>query len=209
MKKSGCLGLSGLAVFGIIAVVLIVILAFSLIGAYNKLVRLEEDVDTAWAQVENVLQRRMDLIPNLVETVKGYARFERETLEAVIQARASATQTRVDAGNLTENPQQLQQFMEAQNGLSSALSRLMVVVERYPELKANQNFIRLQDELAGTENRIAVERRRFNEATRQFNRTVRTFPTNIMASILGFERKPYFEAPEEAEQAPQVDFGNM
>ena len=169
----------------------------------------DEAVNNGWAQVENVLQRRMDLIPNLVETVKGYANFERETLEAVIQARANATRTQINADQLMDNPEQLTQYLEAQNGLSSALARLMVVVERYPELKANQNFLRLQDELAGTENRIAVERRRFNETVRDYNLNVRRFPVNLIAGLLGFPQRPYFEAPPEAEQAPQVDFSGM
>jgi len=195
---------------GMIALIVIIILVVVLYGAfknnYNKFVRLDEDVNTAWAQVENVLQRRMDLIPNLVETVKGYANFERETLEGVINARAKATQTQVNAGDMANNPQALQEYMGSQNALSSALGRLMVVVERYPDLKANQNFLRLQDELAGTENRIAVERRRFNEVVRTYNQTVRQFPANLIAGMFGFEQKPYFDAPKEAETAPQVQF---
>ena len=201
-KRAGCL----------IAVVVVVILVAALYGMvkgkYNTFVTLDEQVEGAWAQVENVLQRRMDLIPNLVNTVKGYADFEQETLERVIQARASATKPQINAGNLTENPEALQQFMNSQNQLSGALSRLMVTVERYPDLKANQNFIRLQDELAGTENRIAVERRRFNETVREYNLAIRQFPNNIFAGIFGFEQRLYFEAPPEAEQVPEVDFGN-
>jgi LemA protein len=200
--KFGCLGV-------IIVLVVLALIGFSMVkGTYNKLVTLDENVNNSWAQVQNVLQRRMDLIPNLVETVKGYASHERETLEAVIQARAKATQTQINAQNLAENPQQLSQFMDAQNSLSSALSRLMVVIERYPDLKANQNFLRLQDELAGTENRIAVERRRYNEAVREYNRSIRSFPTVLFAGLLGFEKRPYFEAPPEAQEAPRVDFGN-
>ena len=194
----------------IFVIVLVVIIGFLLLtsfSSYNRFVRLDEQVNSSWAQVENVLQRRMDLIPNLVETVKGYANFEQETLTQVIQARAQATQTKVDAGQIAGNPQQMQKYLDAQNSLSSALGRLMVVVERYPELKANQNFIRLQDELAGTENRIAVERRRYNEDVRAYNQTIRTFPSNIMAKLFGFEKRTYFEAPEEAQTAPQVDFG--
>ena len=201
--KFGCLGT--LAVLVIIALILF----SSIKGTYNKLVNLDESVNSSWAQVENVLQRRMDLIPNLVNTVKGYAAFERETLEAVINARARATQTQVNTDQMMENPQQMQQFMQAQNSLGSALSRLMVVVERYPELKANENFRALMDELAGTENRIAVERRRYNESVRELNRTIRSFPTNIIAGILGFEQRPYFDAPPEAEQVPRVDFGTQ
>lgn len=190
----------------IIVVVIALVLFLSFKNTYNEFIRLDESVNSSWAQVENVLQRRMDLIPNLVETVKGYADFEKETLTQVIQARAQATQTKVDPGQM--DPQQMQKYLNAQNSLSSALSRLMVVVERYPDLKANQNFLRLQDELAGTENRIAVERRRFNEAVRAYNQKIRTFPANIMANLFGFEKRPYFEAPEEAETAPQVDFGS-
>jgi LemA protein len=198
--KFGCIGV-------VIILVLVLIIGYSTFkNTYNKMVTLDESVNNAWAQVENVLQRRMDLIPNLVETVKGYASFERETLEAVIQARANATQTQVNAESLMENPQLMNQYLESQNQLSSALSRLMVVVERYPELKANQNFLRLQDELAGTENRIAVERRRFNDVVREYNQTLRQFPTNIIAGFFGFETRPYFEAPEEAQQAPRVEF---
>lgn len=191
----------------IIALVILGVLVVSGISTYNSLVKLDENVKNAWAQVENQLQRRMDLIPNLVETVKGYADFERETLEAVIQARANATRTQVNAETL--EPQQLQQFMNAQNGLASALGRLMVVVERYPELKANENFIRLQDELAGTENRIAVERRRFNEQVRVYNQKTRRFPTVMFAGILGFSQRPYFEAPPAADAPPRVDFSGM
>jgi LemA protein len=176
-------------------------------GVYNKFVTLDEQVNASWAQVENVLQRRMDLIPNLVETVKGYAAHERETLEAVINARAKASQIQVNAADLANNPELLNQYMEAQNGLSSALNRLMVVVEQYPNLKANENFIRLQDELAGTENRIAVERGRFNEAVQTYNQHIRIFPNNILAGLFNFEKRAYFEAPPEAEQAPKVDFG--
>jgi LemA protein len=194
---------------GILAVIIIfvIITAVSLKNTYNRLVILDEEVKNSWAQVQNVLQRRMDLIPNLVETVKGYANFERSTLEAVIQARANATRMQVNAENL--DPQQLSKFMDAQNGLSSALGRLMVVVERYPELKANENFIRLQDELAGTENRIAVERKRFNDTTRSYNQLTRSFPTVFFAGMFGFQQRPYFEAPPEAQQAPRVDFGGM
>lgn len=193
----------------VIAILVLGIIAFSSIkSTYNSLVAMDEQVIGAWAQVQNVYQRRADLIPNLVETVKGYSIHERETLEAVIQARAKATQPQINAGNVLENPQQFQQFEQAQSQLSSALSRLMVVVERYPDLKANVNFIRLQDELAGTENRIAVERRRYIEAVRNYNQTVRSFPTNLLAGMFGFERKPTFEASAEAQEAPQVDFSS-
>ncbi len=198
--KIGCGILIALAV-----VVLILFVMFK--NTYNGMVVLDEDVKNSWAQVQNVLQRRMDLIPNLVETVKGYANFERETLEAVINARANATKMQVNANDL--NPQQMQKIMEAQNGLSSALARLMVVVEQYPQLKANENFLRLQDELAGTENRIAVERKRFNDTTRKYNGTLRSFPTIFIAGIFGFQQRPYFEAPPDAQNAPKVDFSNM
>ncbi|MDZ7371831.1 MAG: LemA family protein [candidate division KSB1 bacterium] len=195
----------------IVTLVVLVIALFAAysIGkrAYNSFVVLDEQVNEAWAQVQNVLQRRMDLIPNLVETVKGYANFERETLEAVIQARANATKVQLNAEQLAANPQLLEQYMQAQNQVSSALSRLMVVVERYPELKANESFIRLQDELAGTENRIAVERRRYNETVQAYNRHIRIFPNNLLAALFHFEKRAYFEAPPEAQQAPRVDFG--
>ena len=195
----------------IIAIVAAAVAALMLYGvgkrAYNSFVVLDEQVNEAWAQVQNQLQRRMDLIPNLVETVKGYANFERETLEAVIQARANATKVQLNADELASNPQMLEQYMQAQNQVSSALSRLMVVVERYPELKADQSFLRLQDELAGTENRIAVERRRFNETVQKYNQHIRLFPNNILAGLFNFSKRAYFEAPPEAQQAPRVDFG--
>jgi len=198
-----------IGIFILVVIIIFVFMVFSLFkNTYNSLVVLDENVNNAWAQVQNVLQRRMDLIPNLVETVKGYASFERETLEAVIQARANATKIQVDPSTLARDPQKLSQFMNAQNGLSSALGRLMVVVERYPDLKANQNFLRLQDELAGTENRIAVERRRYNEAVRAYNQKIRSFPTNLIAGIFGFQPRPYFEAPKEAQTVPKVDFGS-
>lgn len=171
---------------------------------YNRMVSLEESVTAQWAQVENAYQRRADLIPNLVNTVKGYADFEQETLTGVIEARAKATGITVDPTNL--NPQAIQQFQAAQEGLSSALSRLMVVVERYPDLKANQNFLDLQAQLEGTENRIAVERRKFNETTRSYNTYIRKFPALIAASIFGFDQKAYFEAAEGTETPPTVEF---
>jgi len=181
----------------IIAVIVIIIIAIfsSVKGTYNMLVSKDEGVKASWAQVENQLQRRFDLIPNYVATVKGYATHEQETLTAVTEARAKVG----GAGTMQER-------MGANNALSSALSRLMLVVERYPDLKANQNFIRLQDELAGTENRIAVERRRYNETVRDYNQTVRSFPTNIYAGIFGFERAELFQTSEEAKTAPKVEF---
>jgi len=171
---------------------------------YNRMVELEEGISAQWAQVENAYQRRADLIPNLVNTVKGYANFEKETLTAVIEARSKATSVNLNPENLDANA--IQQFQQAQTGLSSALSRLMVVVERYPELKANQNFLDLQAQLEGTENRISVERRKFNEATRAYNSYIRKIPKNITAMIFNFEKKAYFEAEEEAKQVPKVEF---
>jgi len=181
----------------ILAIVVVVGLIFysSIKGTYNQMVTLDEGVKTAWAQVENQLQRRMDLIPNYVETVKGYARHERETLEAVTNARAKV------AGSTTPSQQ-----IGANTELTAALSRLLLVVERYPDLKANQNFIRLQDELAGTENRIAVERMRYNEAVREYNVYIRRFPTLIFANMFGFTKATLFEAPEEAKAPPKVKF---
>ncbi|RLD70094.1 MAG: LemA family protein, partial [Bacteroidetes bacterium] len=163
-----------------------------------------EKVNKQWSDVENVYQRRADLIPNLVATVKGYATHEKETLEGVINARAKATQTTIDAGNLTA--ENMAAFQQAQDGLSSALAKLMVVVERYPDLKANQNFLELQAQLEGTENRITVERRKFNEAARMYNTYIKLFPKNILANLFGFDAKPYFEAQAGAETAPKVEF---
>lgn len=193
----------GLIIIGVI--ILFIFIAYSSMkSTYNNLVTLNEDVKIKWSQVENQYQRRSDLIPNLVKTVKGYADFEQETLTAVIEARAKATSTTIDANNL--NAQSLQQFQQAQDGLSSALSKLMVVVERYPDLKANQNFLQLQAQLEGTENRIAVERRNFNTSAGEFNTKIRTFPANLYAGFFGFEKEPYFEADEGSEKAPEVNF---
>ena len=171
---------------------------------YNKMVTMDEQVASQWAQVENVYQRRADLIPNLVSTVKGYADFEKETLTGVIEARAKATSVQIDPSNLDASS--MQQFQAAQDGLSSALSRLMVVVERYPDLKANQNFLELQAQLEGTENRIAVERKKFNEVTQNYNAYIRRFPTLITAKIFNFDSKPYFKAEESAKEVPKVEF---
>lgn len=171
---------------------------------YNRMVELDESIAGQWAQVENSYQRRADLIPNLVNTVKGYADFEQETLIGVIEARAKATSVQINPENLNANA--IQQFQAAQDGLSSALSRLMVVVERYPDLKANQNFLDLQAQLEGTENRIAVERRKFNDATRIYNTYIRRFPAMIFASIFGFDEKGYFEAAEGSQEVPTVEF---
>ena len=171
---------------------------------YNKMVSMDEQVTSQWAQVENVYQRRADLIPNLVNTVKGYAEHEQETLTGVIEARSKATSVSIDPSNM--NAQSLQQFNQVQEGLSSALSRLMVVVERYPDLKANQNFRDLQIQLERTENRIATERRKFNQTTQAYNSYIRQFPRVIYAGWFGFEKKTYFEAQQGAEKAPEVQF---
>lgn len=173
-------------------------------GAYNKMVTADEGVQAAWAQVENVYQRRADLIPNLVATVKGYAQHESETLENVVAARAKATQTLVDPSGLSEEA--IARFNEAQGELSSALGRLLMIQENYPDLKANQNFSELQAQLEGTENRIATERMKFNETARAYNTLIRKFPDNIIASMFGFEKKGYFEAQAGAETAPKVEF---
>ena len=186
---------------GLLAAVVAVL--FSSCG-YNKMVTMDEQVTSQWAQVENVYQRRADLIPNLVNTVKGYAAHEQETLEGVIEARSKATSVNIDPSKLT--PESIQQFNQAQDGLSSALSRLMVVVERYPDLKANQNFLDLQAQLEGTENRITVERMKFNETTQTYNAYIRKFPQVIYAGWFGFEKKTYFEAQQGAEKAPEVKF---
>jgi LemA protein len=171
---------------------------------YNSMVQLDEQVSGQWAQVENVYQRRSDLIPNLVNTVKGYANFEKDVLLSVTEARSKATSVNVDASKLT--PESIQQFQAAQGQLTSALSKLLVVVEKYPDLKANQNFLELQSQLEGTENRIAVERNKFNEVTKQYNTKIRSFPNNITAGIFGFAKKGYFEAEAGAEKAPEVKF---
>ena len=196
--KKGC---SGLTIFIILAVVAIV----WGIGVYNKLVESEQKVETAWAQVENVYQRRADLIPNLVETVKGYAKHEQETLEGVIEARANATKVTIDPSNMT--PEDLQKYQAAQGEIGSALSRLIAVSESYPDLKANENFLELQNQLESSENRITVERNKFNETAKEYNTMRKRFPTNIIANIFGFGDKPYFKAQEGADKAPKVDFG--
>lgn len=187
-----------------IIIAIVAVLFFWVKGAYNEMVTLDEGVNTAWSQVENQYQRRMDLIPNLVNTVKGYAAHEKETLEGVVNARAEATKTTIDPSNLNEET--LKRFQTAQGELSSALSRLMVVVERYPELKANQNFSELQAQLEGTENRISVERKRFNEIAQGYNTYIRKFPNNILSGMFGFQTKAYFSAESGAEKAPSVEF---
>lgn len=189
--------------FKIVLIALVSAFLFSSCG-YNTMVEMDEQVTASWAQVENVYQRRADLIPNLVNTVKGYAAHEQETLTGVIEARSKATSVNIDPSNM--NPQMLQQFNQAQEGLSSALSRLMVVVEKYPDLKANQNFMDLQAQLEGTENRIATERRKFNETTQKYNAYIRKFPRVIYAGWFSFEKKTYFEAQQGADKAPEVQF---
>ena len=174
------------------------------ISAYNTMVNKDEKAAEAWSQVQNVYQRRADLVPQLVATVKGAADFEKSTLNEVISARAAATSVTIDPSNAT--PEQLAAFQKAQDQLSSSLSRLLVTVERYPELKANQNFRDLQAQLEGTENRIAVERKKFNEAVMDYNKTIRTFPKNIFAGMFGFEKRAYFEAAAGADKAPEVKF---
>ena len=189
----------------IIAIVAIaVLLGLWAISGYNGLVTAEEKVSAQWANVESQYQRRADLIPNLVATVKGYAEHEQETLEGVVSARARATQTTVNADQLTSEA--LQQYQAAQGELTQALGRLLVTVEKYPDLKANQNFLELQAQLEGTENRISVERQRFNTEAKAYNTAIRRFPKNLLASMFGFEQKPYFEALPEAAQAPKVEF---
>jgi len=191
-----------------IIIIVIVAIGFLTYGwiknSYNSMVVLNEGISAQWAQVENVYQRRADLIPNLVNTVKGYASHEKETLEGVIEARSKATSINIDANNLT--PQSFAAFQQAQDGLSQALSKLMVVVERYPDLKANQNFLELQAQLEGTENRIAIERKKFNEATQSYNTFIKMFPKNMLANMFGFEQKPYFKAQVGADKVPEVQF---
>lgn len=188
----------------IVIVLIIVFLGGCSVSSYNKMVNKEEGVSTAWANVETQYQRRSDLIPNLVNTVKGYAQHEQETLEGVVAARSKATQVTLDSGDLT--PEKLQQYQEAQGEVSRALGRLLAISENYPDLKANQNFQELQAQLEGTENRISVERRKFNEVSKDYNTYIRRFPNNIFAGIFGFDKKAYFEAAEGTEKAPEVKF---
>ncbi len=184
----------------------IAFLAFVNYGSiYNRLVGSEEAVKSAWAQVQNVYQRRLDLIPNLVETVKGYVAHERQTLEGVVEARSKISQMNISADVLS-SPEQMAKFQALQTQLSSALSRLLVVAEQYPELKANQNFLTLQAQLEGTENRITVERKRFNDAAQNFNTLIRVFPNNIVAGMAHFQAKAYFQAEEAAQSVPKVKF---
>ena len=188
----------------IVPVAIVVIVIMWAVGAYNGMVTLDEGVQGKWADVETQYQRRADLIPNLVSTVKGYAAHESETLESVVKARSEASSVKVDPENLT--PEKLAEYQKAQSGVSSALGRLMVIVEKYPDLKANQNFLELQSQLEGTENRINVARRDFNEAAKNYNTVIRSFPKNIFAGMFGFEKKAYFEAEKGAETAPKVEF---
>ncbi|HEX3035430.1 MAG TPA: LemA family protein [Thermodesulfobacteriota bacterium] len=193
-----------LITLAIIAVIIFIIGGWA-VGVRNNLVASEENVNQTWAQVQNVYQRRYDLIPNLVETVKGYAAQERETFIAVTEARSKVGQINISADDL-EDAEKFRQFQQAQSELGSALSRLLVVAENYPQLKSNENFLQLQSQLEGTENRIAVERRRFNEAAQAYNTTLRKFPENVVAGFFGFEKRPYFEAQAESQTAPRVRF---
>ncbi|MDP8101440.1 LemA family protein [Phocoenobacter atlanticus] len=185
-------------------VVITVLGGFTLKNSYNGLVTAEEDINSVWGNVESAYQRRADLIPNLVNTVKGQANFEKETLSAVIEARAKATQTTIDPSKAT--PEQMEKFQQAQQGVNSALARLLVSVERYPELKAHEGFLNLQAQLEGTENRINVERNNFNNAVKEYNKKVRQFPTKLFAALFGFQSKPQFNASAGAENAPTVNF---
>src|SRR5437660_7761228 len=197
----------GCGVLLAILLFIVVIAALALGGSYNRLVRLQQTVDQSWAQVQNVYQRRADLIPNLVNTVSGAANFEKSTLTEVTNARASVGRVQLDPNKAPTDAAQLEKFQAAQGQLSNALSRLLVVVERYPELKANQNFLSLQAQLEGTENRISVERGNFNKTVQDYNIAVRSFPTNLVARTLGFADRPYFRPPPGAERAPAVQFG--
>ncbi len=188
----------------IIIAVLVVFLALLGSCSYNSMVDKQEGVSKAWSNVENQYQRRSDLIPNLVNTVKGYAKHEQGTLQGVVEARSKATQIKIDPENLT--PEKLQSYQKAQGDVSSALGKLLMLTENYPDLKANQNFLELQAQLEGTENRIAVERGRFNEITKEYNAYIRKFPKNIFAGMFGFDKKPYFEAEAGTEKAPKVAF---
>ena len=188
----------------LVVIIIAVIAGFTLMTSYNGLVKAEEEIDSVWANVESSYQRRADLIPNLVNTVKGQANFEKETLTEVIEARSKATQTKIDPTNMTEA--QLAEFQQNQNSVGSALSRLLVTVEKYPELKAHEGFMNLQAQLEGTENRINVARNQFNDAARIYNQKVRTFPTKLAALIFGFKDKPYFKSAAGSESAPVVAF---
>ncbi len=201
MSKGSLIGLGVLGAIVLIAV----LIGLSVQGTYNSIVAQQQNVEAQWGQVENVYQRRADLIPNLVATVKGYAAHESNVLEAVTASRSQVGSLRVTP-DILNNPAEFQKFQQAQAGLTSALSRLMVVVERYPDLKANQNFLELQSQLEGTDNRISNERRHFNEAAQTYNTRIMQFPANIVARFFGFQPKPYFQAAEGAKKAPAVDF---
>lgn len=188
----------------IIAAAIVVVLLLWGVNGYNSMVSMDETIQGKWSDVETQYQRRSDLIPNLVATVKGYATHEKETLEGVIQARSEATSIKIDPSNITA--EQLAEYQKAQSGVASALGKLLAVAEQYPDLKANQNFLELQSQLEGTENRITVARRDYNEVAKEYNTTIRRFPKTILASLFGFEKKAYFEAAEGAETAPQVQF---
>ena len=188
----------------IILIAVVAIAAIWGISAYNGMVKMDESVNTAWSNVENQYQRRADLIPNLVNTVKGYAAHEKETLEGVIAARSKATQLTVNAAELT--PEKLAEYQKAQGAVTSALGKLLALTENYPDLKANQQFLELQAQLEGTENRITVARKEFNDAAKNYNTGIRRFPKNLLAGLFGFDRRPYFEAQEGAEVAPKVEF---
>ena len=188
----------------IITIVVIVLVALWGISSYNGLVGMDENVSNKWANVETQYQRRSDLIPNLVNTVKGYAKHESQTLEAVMAARSQATQVKIDPSNCT--PQQLAAYQKAQGDVTTALGKLLAITENYPDLKANQNFLELQSQLEGTENRINVARKDFNDSAKKYNTSLRRFPRNIIASIFGFEKRNYFEADAGAEKAPKVEF---
>jgi LemA protein len=199
----------GLLAVGVIFAGLIGVAVIALmwaVGKNNTMVKMSNAMDAQWAQVQNVYQRRTDLIPNLVKTVEGAANFEKTTLQEVVNARASVGQVRVDPSKAPDNPQDLQKFQAAQDQLSSALSRLLVVVEKYPELKANQNFLGLQTQLEGTENRISVERGKYNDTVRDYNTYIQQFPNSVIAGIRNFKMKPYFEATAGSERPPQVNF---
>lgn len=188
----------------LVVVGVVLVLFFWFKNGYNSMVKEQEGVQTAWSQVENVYQRRADLIPNLVNTVKGYAAHESQTLEGVVNARAKATQLTVDPENLT--PEKLAAYQEAQGELGAALGKLLAIQENYPDLKANENFLALQSQLEGTENRISTERMKFNEAAKRYNVLIRVFPKSIIATLFGFEKMPYFQAKEGADVAPAVEF---
>lgn len=188
----------------IITIVVIVLVALWGILSYNGLVGMDENVNNQWANVETQYQRRSDLIPNLVNTVKGYAKHESQTLEAVMAARSQATQVKIDPSNCT--PQQLAAYQKAQGDVTTALGKLLAITENYPDLKANQNFLELQSQLEGTENRINVARKDFNDSAKEYNTSLRRFPRNIIASMFGFEKRNYFEAEAGAEKAPKVEF---